>query len=96
MINYAKEWKNIVNFKEMTYDEFVTIFQNKKGYFSRKVDGMLAPFIYNDDIKAFQTTTGQLIENVPVIGEYTSILKKSGQNINNSISKHILAPPPQK
>lgn len=85
MINYAKEWRDLVNFKAMDYSEFVSSFTESRAYYSRKVDGMLGPLIYNKDIQAFQTTTGQLIQNIPVLGEYISILKNSNQKIDNSV-----------
>lgn len=85
MTNYTAEWRDLVKFKEIKYDEFVTTFESTKAIFSRKVDGMLGAFIYNNELQAFQTTTGQLLQNIPVIGEYTSIIKNSNQNINNSV-----------
>jgi len=45
MINYTKKWKKRVNFKQISYNDFVSL-DVENAIFSRKVDGMLGAFVY--------------------------------------------------
>ena len=84
MSNYTTEWRDLIKLKDLKYDEFITKFNAKKAIFSRKVDGMLGAFVFSDKFTGFQTSKGT-VENIPVIGEYTSIMKNSGQELKNSV-----------
>lgn len=78
MNNYALEWKDAVNFKQYSYDDFVTKYADiSDTYYLEKIDGFLSPFIYNQDGKSFfQSTTGKQITDIPVIAQYEERLKK--------------------
>lgn len=75
--NYAQEWKKKVNFKEIPYNEFIEKFNDiHDSFYIQKIDGMLGMLIYEKDKECvFQTTTGFLIRDLPVLSEYKDHLK---------------------
>lgn len=78
MSNYSDQWKKDAKFRQVSYDEFVTI-PFSKGTFMQKVDGMLGTFVFSQNNKSFfQTTTGKEIADIPVIIEYEKLLTKMG------------------
>lgn len=88
MKNYALEWKKFVNLKELSYDNFIKDFESiSSAFYLEKIDGMLGMVIYEKgkDIY-FQTTTGAIIKDLPVLKEYLQILNK-----NEKIKSIILA-----
>ncbi len=83
MKNYALDWKHYVNFKEISYNDFLLKFHDLKNskyiYYMEKIDGMLGALVYirNNDI-FFQTTTGAKIkDDLPVLNEYKYFLSKN-------------------
>ena len=81
MRNFALDWKNEVNFNQVTYEDFVTLFDDIKNVmFLEKLDGMLGMLIYNKKDIFFQTTTGREIRDLPVLSEYKSMLSNLDVN----------------
>jgi len=80
MENYALIWKKQVNFKELPYDNFISKFYDMSSTYSlEKVDGMLGALVYREGRKPFfQLTGGSLINDVPVLYEHETWLKKLG------------------
>ena len=77
MINYANDWKRYVSFKEMKYDDFISLIAQRitDAECLQKVDGALGALIYERGSRCtFQTTGNQYIENLPVLEEYKKIL----------------------
>jgi ATP-dependent DNA ligase len=77
MKNYAKEWKETVNFLQISYDDFVTEYPDISAIFMEKVDGMLGVLIYKNGNAFFQTTKGHEITDLPAIDEYINFFKKN-------------------
>jgi len=76
MINYTEKWKQRVNFKQISYNDFVSL-DVKNAIFSRKVDGMLGAFVYQHGKESFfQTTKGRTITDLPAITEYEVMLRR--------------------
>ncbi len=86
MKNYSLEWKKYVNFKEISYNDFLVKFHEiKDAYYLEKIDGMLGALIYIKDKDIFfQTTTGATIRDLPVLNEYKYFLDKN-KSINEAI-----------
>jgi len=83
MINYAKEWKRHVAFRQVSYNDFVSI-DVGTAIFSAKVDGMLGAFVYRKGSRNFfQTTEAKQIFDLPVINEYEIMLNKI--NISSAV-----------
>jgi|WetSurSiteA1Bulk_404760.scaffolds.fasta_scaffold01663_12 ATP-dependent DNA ligase len=79
MENFALKWKNEVNFNQVTYEDFVTLFDDIKNImFLEKIDGMLGMLIYNKKDIFFQTTTGREIRDLPVLSEYKALFSNIG------------------
>jgi ATP-dependent DNA ligase len=80
MQNYSSTWKKQANFKQVSYDDFVTEYDNiTNEHIMEKVDGMLGAFVYREGKEAFfQTTRGHIIDNIPAINEYGVRLKNLG------------------
>jgi len=79
MKNYAFIWKKHVNFRQISYDDFVRDFSKISGQiFSEKVDGMLGVLVYGHGKTMLQTSTGHEIVDVPCITEYEAKFKKHG------------------
>jgi len=78
MKNYALEWKKDVNFKQFSYDDFVSKFFNiTNTFYLEKVDGILGILIYREGKKPFfQLSGGGLISDLPVLYEYEIHLKR--------------------
>jgi len=78
MRNYAAEWKKKVNFKQFSYDDFVSKFFNiPNTFFLEKVDGLLGTLVYREGKKPFfQLSGGGVIVDLPVLYEYEIHLKK--------------------
>jgi len=79
MKNYALEWKKYVNFKDVSYSDFMSKFYNlKDAYYMEKIDGMLGALVYiRDKDIFFQTTTGaEIRDDLPVLKEYKFILDR--------------------
>lgn len=78
MRNYALEWKKNVNFKQFSYDDFVSKFFNiTNTFYLEKVDGILGILIYREGKKPFfQLSGGGLISDLPVLYEYEIHLKR--------------------
>jgi ATP-dependent DNA ligase len=77
MINFALKWKEECNFKQISYNDFVTI-PDDNAIFMAKVDGMLGALIFDKDNFFFQTTTGKSINDIPALYEYSVLFKKYG------------------
>ena len=57
MKNYSLEWKKYVNFKEISYNDFLVKFHEiKDAYYLEKIDGMLGALIYIKDKDIFFQT----------------------------------------
>lgn len=78
MKNYALEWKKYVNFKELSYDNFISQNINiSNAFYLEKIDSMLGMLIYEKGkLPYFQTTTGAIISDLPCLDEYYKILNK--------------------
>lgn len=77
MTNYSIDWKKYVSFKEMKYDDFISLIAQRitDAECLQKVDGALGAMIYERGSKCkFQTTGNQFLENLPVLEEYQNIL----------------------
>lgn len=85
-MNYSLDWKSYVNFKELKFDEFITISDIiSSGFCSQKVDGILGALVYKRGQSTyFQTTGNQFITNIPVISEYERYLN-SLKNIDSIV-----------
>lgn len=85
MKNYAAIWKNIVNFRQISYEDFVTEFSDIKGtIFMEKVDGMLGAMIYTKGSDpVFQTTVGHLITDIPALMQYKEAME--AQDVEEAI-----------
>ena len=78
MKNFALEWKDYIKLKEIPYKDFAsTLFSHGRAYCLEKVDGMLGALVYirNQEIY-FQTTTGGIISDIPVLQEYKLYIDK--------------------
>jgi len=75
MQNYAKEWKKKSNFRQISYNDFVTI-PDDNGIYIAKVDGMLGLLVFENNKILFQTTTGHSIENIPAADDYKALFNK--------------------
>lgn len=79
MKNYATEWKKYVNFKELSYNDFIIENSNiSNAFYLEKIDSMLGMLIYEKGkIPTFQTTTGAIISDLPCLDEYFKILSNN-------------------
>jgi ATP-dependent DNA ligase len=79
MMNYALEWKKSINLKDIKVEEFISKYHSIHAYYQEKIDGMLGSLVYikNEELY-FQTTTGQIIKDLPVLEEYKKILNSIG------------------
>lgn len=77
MKNYALEWKKNVNLRDLSYEDFVSIFHNISNvFFLEKIDGMLGALIYREGKRPFfQLSSGRIISGLPVLYEYETYLK---------------------
>jgi ATP-dependent DNA ligase len=76
--NFAAEWKQTVNFKQIEYNDFVSKFEKvTDSYFLEKIDGVLGAFTYVNGFGAFTTVNNIKISNLPTIDEYKSILQRN-------------------
>ena len=80
MKNYADLWKKHVNFKEVSYDDFVTKYYGMSNtYLIEKIDGMLGALICQEGkTPVFQFSGGGVMSDAPVLYEQASWLKKLG------------------
>ena len=79
MINYAYEWKKNTKLIQYSYDDFVTDFPSQSNtIYIQKVDGMLGMFIYDGRSGFFQTSGGNIINEIPLVDEYMKVLKDLG------------------
>lgn len=78
MKNYCIDWKKRVNFNEMTHSNFIEDYSNiSNSFYIQKIDGMLCMLIYEKDKECFfQTTTGAIIKDIPVLKEYKESLSR--------------------
>lgn len=77
MTNYCNEWKRYVSFKEIKYEDFISTIAPiiTDAECLQKVDGILGALIYErDNFCKLQTTSGQYIEDIPIVNEYKNIL----------------------
>ena len=78
MINYALEWKKSLKLHQHSYEDFVTDYPAlKNGIYMEKIDGMLGALIHGKDGTFFQTTTGNVIQDIPVLFEYQNFFKQN-------------------
>ena len=80
MINYATQWKKNIKLRAFTFDDFVAAFPNiPSSYFLAKIDGQLAPLVYEEGRESvFQTTSDHIVKELPVIEEYESLINRLG------------------
>ena len=78
MTNYALVWKKDINFREISYDDFISKFYNIPNiFFLEKVDGLLGALVYKEGKKPFfQLTGGGVITDLPVLYECEIRLKR--------------------
>lgn len=85
MPNFAAEWKRSVNLKQIEYNDFISKFGNvSDSYFLEKIDGILGALTYVNGFASLATVNDIKISNIPLIGEYISILQRSA-DLNNVI-----------
>ncbi|MFW9871667.1 MAG: hypothetical protein ACFFG0_01105 [Candidatus Thorarchaeota archaeon] len=77
MENLALKWKKKVNFRQIVYNDFVTL-PDDFGIYIAKVDGMLGTLIFDNDNFFLQTTTAKEHVDLPVLTEYKTLFKKHG------------------
>ena len=78
MSNYALMWKKRTNLQAYTFDDFVSSFPSiSKSFFLAKIDGQLAPILFQKGKKTFfQTTSNHVVDDLPVIDEYEKLFNK--------------------
>lgn len=76
-MNYANEWKKQINFQLIKYDDFVAKYHKLTNtYFLQKIDGQLGALVFERGREPFfQSTTGAIIRDLPVIEEYKEMVE---------------------
>ncbi len=79
--NWATDWKKGINFKQLNYDEFVSLYLDMpNSIMMEKVDGNLGILYYNEKEENlfFQSTGARETRDLPVLEEYRQKFKSMG------------------
>ena len=78
MKNYALEWKKSLNLHQHSYESFVTDYPViHNGIYMEKIDGIQGTVIHNSDGTVFQTTSGNIINEIPAMFEYQKFFESN-------------------